>query len=162
MTRVCWLLCTCWLTVHAALTPPIQVLAARQHATSLLTQNWQTVAERLGGVWSGEAVKAGPSEIHGIGVFAHRDLEPGELVALHPVDEVLQTLADGQIAGALMDEDDSAYFRPSADEELPAEVISYRRLAYRQVYRHVDPSRPETFTVNANPTKDDVQGVCTQ
>ena len=135
--------------------PSIEVLAARQRAASLLCELWPQVSEKLGGL-SGDAVVAGSSEVHGIGLFAQRDIKAGEIVALHPVHRVLQTLDGGRVAGALADEEDAAYFRPA--EGFDPDELAYRNMAYRQCYSHVDPGRPECFLLDANPLKPDVPG----
>ena len=137
--------------------PPIQVLAARQQAASILAENWPTVSERLGDVLTGADVCVRASQIHGVGLFAARPIEAGEIVALHPVHRVLQVLDDGRITGALVDEADQAYFRPAPGEVEPDE-LAYRQVAYRQTYSHVNPQRPERFLLDANPTKADVVG----
>lgn len=140
--------------------PSIQELAQRQRAAVILQENWATVSERLGGLLSGDMVKASQSSVHGVGVFAARDLSEGELIALHPVDRVLQQIGGGRVAGALADEDDAAYFRPAADAQPPvsAEELAYRQVAYRKIYSHVNPQRPDSFLLDANPTKPDVTG----
>ena len=85
------------------------------------------MTERLDGVFAGGAVRGGTSPIHGLGLFAERNIEAGEVIALHPVHRVMQSLDNGQIAGALAEEDDEAYFRP------PPGSIDADDLAYRQV-----------------------------
>ena len=132
----------------------------QQRAAVILQENWATVSERLGGLLSGDMVKASQSSVHGVGVFAARDLSEGELIALHPVDRVLQQIGGGRVAGALADEDDAAYFRPAADAQPPvsAEELAYRQVAYRKIYSHVNPQRPDSFLLDANPTKPDATG----
>lgn len=135
-------------------TPSIQALAARQAAVVLLQENWKTISELLGGLLSGTCVQAGPSPLHGIGVFAAQDIPEGELVVLHPVDRILQQLSGGKVAGALADDVDAEYFRPS-DPGISSEELSYRQIAYRKIYSHIDPQRPERFFLDANPLKPD-------
>jgi len=77
-------------------------------------------------------------------------------VTLYPVHRVLQALGDGRGAACLAAEEDEAYFRPTAP--VAPEELTYRSIAYRQTYSHPDPARPETFQLDANPTKPDVDG----
>ena len=49
-----------------------------------------------------------------------------------------------------------AFFRPSPG--VSAEEFALRQTSYRQTYRHVDPRRPETFMLDANPQKPDRPG----
>ena len=137
--------------------PPIAVLAAQQQAVKILLRGWPTVCEELlKGEFTGAGVRADRSEIHGTGLFATEDLPAGSLVALHPVDRVLQNLGNGQFAGALMDDDaDGAYFRATG---VSADELAARQLDYRRSYRHVDPRRPEAFMLDANPQKPDIPG----
>jgi hypothetical protein len=137
--------------------PPIEELAARQHAAALLRDNWATVSERLGGVFAGDDVKVATSSLDAVGLVAQRDIAAGEMIALHPVDRVLQVLKDGQIAGAFLDQDDAAFFRPT-EGTITDEERAYRQVAYRQTYSHVNPQRPEAFLLDANPQKDDAHG----
>ena len=51
----------------------------------------------------GHTVSVDRSEIHGTGLTATEDLPAGSLVALHPVDRVLQNLGNGQFAGLVLD-----------------------------------------------------------
>ena len=135
--------------------PPIAVLAAQQQAVAFLTTGWPTISERmLGGAFSGASVQAGPSQIHGTGLFAAGDIEAGEFVAFHPIDRLLQVVGNGQIAGSLMDDEvDAPYFQEAAADEL-----ADRQTAYRKTYRHVDPRRPESCMIDANPQKADITG----
>ena len=135
--------------------PSIQTLAARQRTAAILMENWSTVSERLG-TFSGDAVEARTSTRHGVGLFALRDLEAGDFVALHPVHRVLQPMPDGQVAGAIMSEEDDAYFRSSAG--VSDDEFAYRQVAYGNIYSHVDPNRPEAFLLDANPTQPDIAG----
>ena len=136
--------------------PPIAVLAAQQQAISFLASGWPTISGRmLGDAFSGASVQAALSQIHGTGLFATQDIEAGELVAFHPLDRILQTLGNGQVAGALMDDEvDSPYFRAGATSD----ELAARQTAYRKLYRHVDPRRPESFMLDANPLKPDITG----
>ena len=78
--------------------PPIAVLAAQQQAVKILLRGWPTVCEELlKGEFTGAGVRR-IAEIHGTGLFATEDLPVGSLVALHPVDRVLQNLGNGQFA----------------------------------------------------------------
>jgi len=139
--------------------PPIEVLAARQHAASILATNWETVSERLGGVFSGSSVATATSVVHGVGLFAQEDLDEGEFVAFHPVHRILQSLEGGQVAGTLVDEADEEYFRPSnPSPDLTPDALAYRQVAFRQTYSNVNPDKPERFLLDANPTKPDVTG----
>lgn len=134
--------------------PPIAVLAAQQQAVSLLCTGWQTIStQMLDGALSGTAVDAAPSSIDGTGAFAARDIEAGELVTLHPVDRILQTVSSGKVAGALMDEPlDQPYFC-APPSSVSADELAARQVAYRKTFRHVDPRRPESFMLDANPLK---------
>ena len=136
--------------------PPIEVLAERQQVATLLTNTWERAAGMVGGM-SGDAVEVGPSELHGLGLFALQDIKAGSLVALYPVHRVLQALGDGRGAACLADEADEAYFRPE-EGSISQEELTYRQVAYRQTYSHADPARPETFQLDANPAKPDVKG----
>ena len=134
--------------------PPIEVLAARQHAASLLAANWETVSERLGDVFSGRCVAIAPSSLHGVGLVAQKDLEAGEFIAFFPIHRILQTLDGGQVVGTLVDEADEEYFCPrSPPPDLTADALAYRQVAYRQTYSNVNPDKPERFLLDANPTK---------
>ena len=139
---------------------PIAALARRQQTALILRDSWDTVSERLGGVLSGECVQAKMSSHHGIGLFATRDIPEGELIALHPIDRVLLQLSGGKVTGALAEEDDASYFRPTGPEAamLDADELAYRQVAYRKAFSHINPQRPERFLLDANPTKPDVQG----
>jgi hypothetical protein len=125
-------------------------LAARQQTAVLLAEHWPAAAAQLGSDLACDAVETRPSEIHGVGLFAQRDLAAGSLVALHPVHRILQVQPCGRMAGALADESDGAYFGPS----LPREAQE----AYRQIYCHVDPRRPTVFYADANPQRPDLSG----
>ena len=139
---------------------PIEVLARRQHTALALRQNWETVSDRLGGLLSGESVQTKTSPSHGVGVFATRQISEGELIALHPVDRVLLQLPGGKVTGALAEEADASYFRPTgpAAGGLSADELAYRQVAYRKAFSHINPQRPERFLLDANPTKPDVKG----
>jgi len=78
------------------------------------------------------------------------------MVTLYPVHRVLQSLGDGRGAACLAEDVDEAYFRPT--KQISQEELTYRQIAYRQTYSHPDPSRPETFQVDANPSRPDLQG----
>ena len=78
------------------------------------------------------------------------------MVTLYPVHRVLQSLGDGRGAACLADEENDDYFRPS--EPISDEEMAYRQTAYRQTYNHPDPARPESFMLDADPTKPDIGG----
>lgn len=133
--------------------PSIEVLAAKQRMALLLHENWGAAAGLVGGL-AGDQIKTGASSLHGLGVFAARDLDAGECVTLYPVDRILQTLGDGRGVGTLAEEADEAYF--AAADSSP-DVRIYRQVAYRQTYSHPDPQRPASFQLDANADKRDVQ-----
>lgn len=153
-----WQACHCGrraaVALNAAGVPPIEVLAARQRMATLLHENWSAAAGLVGGL-AGDQVKTGPSELHGVGVFAARDLEAGELFTLYPVHRMLQTLGDGRGVGVCADTADQEYFAAAAAS---AEERAYRQVAYRQTFSHPDPRRPETFQLDANAAKRDIAG----
>jgi hypothetical protein len=122
---------------------------------TLLSENWGGVAADLDGL-AGDQAYTGPSGLHGVGVFASRDLEAGELVTLYPVHRLLQTLGDGRGVATFSDETDERYFSPTL--EVVDDEKVYRQVAYRQTYAHPDPERPESFQLDANANKPDVAG----
>ena len=133
--------------------PPIEVLAERQRMATLLAENWDRVAGMLDGL-AGDTVLAGPSNVHGLGLIAQEDLEAGTLITLYPVHRILQSLGDGRGAAVLSDEVDEKYFRPP--DNLDAEELAYRQVAYRQTYSHPNPTKPESFQLDANALKSDL------
>ena len=135
--------------------PSIAVLADKQQLATLLASNWAEAAGSTGG-FSGDAVEVGPSAVHGLGLIARRNLEEGTVVTLYPVHRVLQSLGDGRGAACLADEEGDDYFRPS--KPISDEENAYRQTAYRQTYNHPDPNRPESFMLDADPTKPDLAG----
>ena len=153
-----WQACHCGrraaVALNAAGVPPIEVLAARQRMATLLHENWSAAAGLVGGL-AGDQVKTGPSELHGVGVFAARDLEAGELFTLYPVHRMLQQLGNGRGVCVCSDTADQEYFTAAAAS---AEERAYRQVAYRQTFSHPDPRRPETFQLDANAAKRDVAG----
>jgi len=135
--------------------PPIAVLADKQELATILASNWAEAAGSTGG-FSGDTVEVGPSAVHGLGLIALRDIEEGTVVTLYPVHRVLQSLGNGRGAACLADEDGDDYFRPS--EPISDKETAYRQTAYRQTYNHPDPARPESFMLDADPTKLDING----
>ncbi|KAL1499364.1 hypothetical protein AB1Y20_011571 [Prymnesium parvum] len=134
----------------------IECLASRQHVASLLARNWPRAASLIGGL-HGTAVRVAPSEVHGVGLHAAQRLEAGEWVALHPIDRLLlRAEGEGAARACLAEEEDEEYFRPT--QPVSADEMAYRQIAYRRTYLHPNPSRPDTFVLDANPTKPDVAG----
>ena len=129
---------------------------ARQRAAAMLGASWPVVVDKIG-AFGGDSIHCSPSSVHGLGLFATRDLGEGELVALHPVDRILKVTPGAGVAGALADEADEAYFGPR-EPSMSAEEYARRQEAYRQVYSHVNPARPDVFYIDANPQKADVAG----
>ena len=66
----------------------------------------QPLSERLGDVLTGADVCVRASQIHGVGLFAARPIEAGEIVALHPVHRVLKCLMTAASQGHVVDEAD--------------------------------------------------------
>ena len=78
-----------------------------QAGAALLANEWSNVAAQIGISELTDLVEARPSEIHGTGLFATKDLEMGTLVTLYRPDLTV----DDTGKALMIDESDASYFQ---------------------------------------------------
>ena len=66
--------------------PAVDPVQWGQAGAALLANEWSNVAEQIGIGELGDLAEAHPSDIHGTGLFATKDLEMGTLVTLYRPD----------------------------------------------------------------------------
>ena len=122
-----------------------------QAGAALLANEWSNVAEQIGIAELGDLAEARPSDIHGTGLFATRDLEMGTLVTLYRPD-----LTVDDTGKALMIDEADAYFQDFQKAQAPG---SRQYFVFPPgVKTSAIPDRCPRFWVAANPAKEAVPG----
>jgi hypothetical protein len=123
-----------------------------QAGAALLANEWSNVAEQIGIDELGDLVEARPSDIHGTGLFATRDLEMGTLVTLYRPDLTV----DDTGKALMIDEADAVYFQDFQKAQAPG---SRQYFVFPPgVKTSAIPDRCPRFWVAANPAKEAVPG----
>ena len=123
-----------------------------QAGAALLANEWSNVADRIGIGELGELVEARPSNIHGTGLFATKDLEMGTLVTLYRPDLTV----DDTGKALMIDQADADYFQDFQKAQAPG---SRQYFVFPPgVKTSAIPDRCPRFWVAANPAKEAVPG----
>ena len=123
-----------------------------QAGAALLANEWSNVAEQIGIDELSELAEARPSDIHGTGLFATRDLEMGTLVTLYRPDLTV----DDTGKALMIDQADSDYFQDFQKAQAPG---SRQYFVFPPgVKTSAIPDRCPRFWVAANPAKEAVPG----
>ena len=105
-----------------------------QAGAALLANEWSNVAEQIGIDELSELAEARPSDIHGTGLFATRDLEMGTLVTLYRPDLTV----DDTGKALMIDQADSDYFQDFQMHHLLKRAI-HQGLFQLQLFSHFHP-----------------------
>ena len=123
-----------------------------QAGAALLANEWSNVAEQIGIDELGDLVEARPSDIHGTGLFATKDLEMGTLVTLYRPDLTV----DDTGKALMIDQADAAYFQDFQKAQAPG---SRQYFVWPPgVKTSAIPDRCPRFWVASNPAKAAVPG----
>ena len=123
-----------------------------QAGAALLANEWSNVADQIGIGELSDLVEARPSDIHGTGLFATRDLEMGTLVTLYRPDLTV----DDTGKALMIDEADAVYFQDFQKAQAPG---SRQYFVFPPgVKTSAIPDRCPRFWVAANPAKEAVPG----
>ena len=132
--------------------PAVDPVQWGQAGAALLANEWSNVAEQIGIDELGELAEARPSDIHGTGLFATRDLEMGTLVTLYRPDLTV----DDTGKALMIDQTDSDYFQDFQKAQAPG---SRQYFVFPPgVKTSAIPDRCPRFWVAANPAKEAVPG----
>ena len=124
-----------------------------QAGAALLANEWSNVAEQIGIDELGDLAEARPSEVHGTGLFATKDLEMGTLVTLYRPD---LTVDDDTGKALMIDEADASYFQDFQKAQAPG---SRQYFVFPPgVKTSAIPEPCPRFWVAANPAKEAVPG----
>ena len=123
-----------------------------QAGAALLANEWSNVAEQIGIDELSELAEARPSDIHGTGLFATRDLEMGTLVTLYRPDLTV----DDTGKALMIDEADASYFQ---DFQKAQAAGSRQYFVFPPgVKTSAIPEPCPRFWVAANPAKAPIKG----
>ena len=123
-----------------------------QAGAALLANEWSNVADRIGIGELGELVEARPSNIHGTGLFATKDLEMGTLVTLYRPDLTV----DDTGKALMIDQADADYFQDFQKAQAPG---SRQYFVWPPGVRtSAVPEDCPRFWVAANPAKAPIEG----
>ena len=123
-----------------------------QAGSALLANEWSNVAEQIGIDELGELAEARPSDIHGTGLFATRDLEMGTLVTLYRPDLTV----DDTGKALMIDQADADYFQDFQKAQAPG---SRQYFVWPPGVRtSAVPEDCPRFWVAANPAKAPIEG----
>ena len=123
-----------------------------QAGAALLANEWSNVAEQIGIDELSELAEARPSDIHGTGLFATRDLEMGTLVTLYRPDLTV----DDTGKALMIDEADADYFQDFQKAQAPG---SRQYFVWPPgVKTSAIPEPCPRFWVAANPAKAPIEG----
>ena len=123
-----------------------------QAGAALLANEWSNVADQIGIGELGDLVEARPSDIHGTGLFATRDLEMGTLVTLYRPDLTV----DDTGKALMIDQEDASYFQDFQKAQAPG---SRQYFVFPPgVKTSAIPEPCPRFWVAANPGKEVVTG----
>ena len=132
--------------------PAVDPVQWGQAGAALLAKEWSNVAEQIGIAELGDLAEARPSDIHGTGLFATRDLEMGTLVTLYRPDLTV----DDTGKALMIDQTDSDYFQDFQKAQAPG---SRQYFVFPPgVKTSAIPDRCPRFWVAANPAKEAVPG----
>ena len=123
-----------------------------QAGAALLANEWSNVAEPIGIDELSELVEARPSDIHGTGLFATKDLEMGTLVTLYRPDLTV----DDTGKALMIDQADADYFQDFQKAQAPG---SRQYFVWPPGVRtSAVPEDCPRFWVAANPAKAPIEG----
>ena len=123
-----------------------------QAGAALLANEWSNVAAQIGISELTDLVEARPSEIHGTGLFATKDLEMGTLVTLYRPDLTV----DDTGKALMIDESDASYFQ---DFQKAQAAGSRQYFVFPPgVKTSAIPEPCPRFWVAANPAKAPIKG----
>jgi hypothetical protein len=123
-----------------------------QAGAALLANEWSNVAEQIGIGELGDLAEAHPSDIHGTGLFATKDLEMGTLVTLYRPDLTV----DDTGKALMIDEADASYFQDFQKAQAPG---SRQYFVFPPgVKTSAIPEPCPRFWVAANPAKAPIRG----
>ena len=123
-----------------------------QAGAALLATEWSNVADRIGIGELGELVETRPSNIHGTGLFATKDLEMGTLVTLYRPDLTV----DDTGKALMIDQADADYFQDFQKAQAPG---SRQYFVWPPGVRtSAVPEDCPRFWVAANPAKAPIEG----
>jgi len=132
--------------------PAVDPVQWGQAGAALLANEWSNVADQIGIGELGDLAEARPSDIHGTGLFATRDLEMGTLVTLYRPDLTV----DDTGKALMIDEADAAYFQDFQKAQAPG---SRQYFVFPPgVKTSAMPDNPPRFWVAANPAKAPIKG----
>ena len=132
--------------------PAVDPVQWGQAGAALLANEWSNVADQIGIGELGDLAEARPSDIHGTGLFATRDLEMGTLVTLYRPDLTV----DDTGKALMIDQTDSDYFQDFQKAQAPG---SRQYFVFPPgVKTSAIPDRCPRFWVAANPAKEAVPG----
>ena len=124
-----------------------------QAGAALLANEWSNVAEQIGLSELSELAEARPSDIHGTGLFATKDLEMGTLVTLYRPDLTV----DDTGKALMIDQADADYFQDFQKAQAPG---SRQYFVFPPgVKTSAIPDRCPRFWVAANPAKAPIPGL---
>ena len=123
-----------------------------QAGAALLANEWSNVADQIGIGELGDLAEARPSDIHGTGLFATKDLEMGTLVTLYRPDLTV----DDTGKALMIDEADASYFQDFQKAQAPG---SRQYFVWPPGVRtSAVPEDCPRFWVAANPAKAPIKG----
>ena len=123
-----------------------------QAGAALLANEWSNVADQIGISELGDLAEARPSDIHGTGLFATKDLEMGTLVTLYRPDLTV----DDTGKALMIDEADASYFQDFQKAQAPG---SRQYFVFPPgVKTSAIPEPCPRFWVAANPAKAPIKG----
>ena len=132
--------------------PAVDPVQWGQAGAALLANEWSNVADQIGIGELSDLVEARPSDIHGTGLFATRDLEMGTLVTLYRPDLTV----DDTGKALMIDEADAAYFQ---DFQKAQAAGSRQYFVFPPGVRtSAVPEDCPRFWVAANPAKAPIKG----
>ncbi len=123
-----------------------------QAGAALLANEWSNVASQIGIAELGDLAEAHPSDIHGTGLFATKDLEMGTLVTLYRPDLTV----DDTGKALMIDQEDATYFQDFQKAQAPG---SRQYFVFPPgVKTSAIPDPCPRFWVAANPAKAPIKG----
>jgi hypothetical protein len=132
--------------------PAVDPVQWGQAGAALLANEWSNVADRIGIDELGDLAEARPSDIHGTGLFATKDLEMGTLVTLYRPDLTV----DDTGKALMIDEADATYFQDFQKAQAPG---SRQYFVFPPgVKTSAIPDDCPRFWVAANPAKAPIKG----
>ena len=132
--------------------PAVDPVQWGQAGAALLANEWSNVADQIGIGELGDLAEARPSDIHGTGLFATKDLEMGTLVTLYRPDLTV----DDTGKALMIDEADASYFQDFQKAQAPG---SRQYFVFPPGVRtSAVPEDCPRFWVAANPGKEVVTG----